>query len=150
MKQSKDTLTLDIFDLPTPEVVIPGESQYAREVSETVSLVLSDSGLKDRYEISSAVSRMADKDVSKHMLDAYCSAARVDHPLPFWLAPILETVCTSHRLTDWLVSKRGGRVAYGEDAVDAEIGKLQMMKKQMQSEINEQIHKLEKMKGLGK
>ncbi len=147
MRQVKDTYTLDIFDLPTPDVVIPGDSQYAREVSETVSLILGDSGLKDRYEISSAVSRLADKDVSKHMLDAYCSAARNDHPLPFWLAPILESVCVSRRLTDWLVNKRGGRVAYGGDALDAEIGKLQQMKKQMQTEINQQIHRLEKMKG---
>jgi len=147
MTKSKDTQTLDLFDFPQADIVIPGESHYAREVSETVSLLLSDSGLKDRYEISAAVSRMAEKDVSKHMLDAYCSSARTDHALPFWLTPILETVCASHRLTDWLVVKRGGRVSYGQDAVDAEIGKLQIMKKQMQEKINQQINRLVKIKG---
>jgi hypothetical protein len=146
MKKVKDTQTLDLFEIPTVEVVIPGESQYAREVSEIVSRLLAESGIKDRYLLSAEVSRLADKDVSKHMLDAYCSPARLDHALPFWLAPILETVCSGHHLTNWLVNKRGGRVSYGVDALDAEIGKMELMKEEMLKEMNARLKELKRMK----
>jgi hypothetical protein len=146
MARVKDTVTLDLFEIPTVDIVIPGESFYAREVSETVSLLMAESGIKDRYMLSAEVSRLADKDVSKHMLDAYCSPARLDHSLPFWLAPILETVCSGHHLTNWLVAKRGGRVAYGADALDAEIGKLELMKEEMLKEMNSRLKDLKRLK----
>lgn len=146
MAKVKDTQTLDIFEIPTPDVVVPGESSYAREVSETVSLLLAESGLKDRWALSAEISRLTDKDVSKHMLDAYCSPARLDHALPFWLAPILEQVCSGHHLTNWLVAKRGGRVAYGADALDAEIGKLELMKEEMLKEFNGRLKDLKRLK----
>jgi len=147
MAKVKDTQAFDLFEIPTVDVVIPGESHYAREVSETVSLLLSESGLKDRYALSAEVSRLADKDVSKYMLDAYCSPARSDHALPFWLAPILETVCLGHHLTNWLVAKRGGRVAYGVHALDAEIGKIELMKEEMLKEMNSRLKELKRLKG---
>lgn len=147
MAKVKDRQTLDLFEIPTPHVVVPGESQYAREVSEHVSLLLAESGFKDRWALSAEVSRLAEKDVSKNMLDAYCSPARLDHALPFWLAPILEQVCSGHHLTNWLVAKRGGRVAYGADALNAEIGKLELMKEQMLKEFNSRLKDLKKMKG---
>ncbi len=45
--------------------------------------------------------------------------------MPFYRAPLLEEVCESHILTDWLVAIRGGRVAYGRDALLAELGRLE-------------------------
>ena len=146
MAKVKDPWTGDIFEIPTVDIVIPGESHYAREISETVALMLAESGIKDRYQISAEVSRMAEKDVSKHMLDAYCSPARLDHAFPFWLAPIFETVCQSHLLTNWLVAKRGGRVAYGVDALDSEIGKLEMLKEDMLKDINGKLKELKRIK----
>ncbi len=142
----RDPFTADIFEIPTVDIVIPGESHYAREISETVSLMLAESGIKDRYAMSAEVSRMAEKDISKYMLDAYCSPARLDHAFPFWLAPIFETVCQSHLLTNWLVAKRGGRVAYGVDALDAEIGKLELMKEEMLKEMNSKLKQLKQLK----
>lgn len=147
MKDGKDSRTLDIFEIPEVHVYAPGECGYSREVAEGVSQMLSESGRVDRYAVSAEVSRVSGKDVSKHMLDAYASPARIEHALPFWLAPVLEEVCHSHVLTNWLVDKRGGRVAYGKDALKQELGKLVLLKDQAMKDLNSRIKHLEALLG---
>jgi len=147
MKIVKDTQTLDLFEIPEVHICAPGDCAYSREVAEGVSLLLSESGRMDRYAVSAEVSRLSGKDVSKHMLDAYASPARMEHSLPFWLAPVLEEVCNSHVLTNWLVDKRGGRVAYGKDALRGELGKLVMLKEQAMKDLNSRIKHLEALLG---
>lgn len=147
MKAVRDTQTLDIFEIPEAHVCTPGECGYSREVAECVSAILAESGRVDRYAVSAEVSRVSGKDVSKHMLDAYSSPARLDHALPFWLAPVLEEVCHSHHLTNWLVQKRGGRVAYGKDALKQELGKLVLLKDQAMKDLNSRIKHIEALLG---
>lgn len=147
MKDSKDKLTLDVFEIPAVHFCAPGECGYSREVAEGVAKLLSESGRRDRFDIAAELSRVSGKDVSKHMLDAYSSPARVDHALPFWLAPVLEEVCQSHVLTNWLVDKRGGRVAYGKDALKQELGKLVLLKDQAVKDMNARIKHLEALLG---
>ncbi|MNN29347.1 hypothetical protein D3C81_1429460 [compost metagenome] len=124
MRRVRDTRTLDIFAIPEPVTPLPGECNYGAQVSELVSEILKSCDL-DRYEIAARMSRLSGDDVSKNMLDAWSSPARTDHNLPFYRAALLEEVCASHLLTDWLVRLRGGRVAYGRDALNAELGRLE-------------------------
>ncbi|HHN1485799.1 TPA: hypothetical protein ACRNDU_005073 [Pseudomonas aeruginosa] len=124
MARRKDDRTLDIFDVPQPARAIPGECNYAAQVSELVSEILKACDL-DRYEVAARMSRLSGDDVSKNMLDAWSSPARADHNLSFYRAALLEDVCASHLLTNWLVDVRGGRVAYGRDALLAELGRLE-------------------------
>ncbi|MCY1393861.1 hypothetical protein D3C76_418740 [compost metagenome] len=124
MRRVRDTRTLDIFAIPQPVATLPGECNYGAQVSELVGEILKSCDL-DRYEIAARMSRLSGDDVSKNMLDAWSSPARTDHNLPFYRAALLEEVCASHLLTDWLVSLRGGRVAYGRDALNAELGRLE-------------------------
>lgn len=124
MRHGKDDRTLDIFAVPQPVLAIPGHGNYAAQVSELVGELLKATDL-DRYEIAARMSRLSGDDVSKNMLDAWASPARADHNLPFYRAPLLEEVCASHLLTNWLVNQRGGRVAYGREALDAELGRLE-------------------------
>lgn len=123
MRKSKDDRTLDIFSVPQPVLTIPGNGNNAAQVSELISEILKGSDL-DRYEIAARMSRLSGDDVSKHMLDAWSSPARIDHNMPFYRAALMEEVCSSHALTNWLVEQRGGRVAYGRDALNAELGRL--------------------------
>ncbi|ELN4897135.1 TPA: hypothetical protein ACRXSF_005453, partial [Pseudomonas aeruginosa] len=102
MARRKDDRTLDIFDVPQPARAIPGECNYAAQVSELVSEILKACDL-DRYEVAARMSRLSGDDVSKNMLDAWSSPARADHNLPFYRAALLEDVCASHLLTNWLV-----------------------------------------------
>lgn len=128
MRRVKDNLTLDLFfTVPQPLLAVPGNGNYAAQVSELVSELLKGSDL-DRYEIAARMSRLSGDDVSKHMLDAWSSPARSEHNLPFYRVPLLEEVCECHVLTDWLVHLRGGRVAYGRDALNAELGRLERLR----------------------
>lgn len=124
MRRLKDDKTLDIFSVPQPVLFIPGLGNYASQVSELVSEILKGSEL-DRYEIAARMSRLSGDDVSKNMLDAWASPARADHNLPLYRAALLEEVCASHVLTNWQVHLRGGRVAYGREALDTELGRLE-------------------------
>ncbi|UEQ03198.1 hypothetical protein LMS44_18210 [Halomonas profundus] len=136
MKRVKDTQTLDIFEVPVPVVPAPGSGNYAAQVSELVGLVLKDCPV-DRYEVAAQMSRFSGDDVSKHMLDAWSSPARSDHNIPFYRIPLLEEVCQSHAFTDWIVHLRGGRVAYGREALAAEYGKRQQMMEKLRSDMKE-------------
>ncbi|NWA40762.1 hypothetical protein HX889_24220 [Pseudomonas reactans] len=124
MRRGKDDRTLDIFAVPQPTLAVPGMGNYAAQVSELVGELLKASEL-DRYGIAAQMSRLSGDEVSKNMLDAWASPARTDHNLPFYRAALLEEVCASHLLTNWLVAVRGGRVAYGRDALLAELGRLE-------------------------
>jgi len=147
MKLVRDTQTLDIFEIPAAHICVPGKCGYSREVAERVSVLLAEAGAGDRYAVCAEVSRVSGKDVSKYMLDAYASPARIDHALPFWLAPVLEEVCHSHTLTDWLVMQRGGRVAYGKEALKQELGKLVLAKDLAMKDLNKRIRQLEQLLG---
>ncbi|WP_087105370.1 hypothetical protein [Halomonas citrativorans] len=136
MRRVKDDLTLDIFEVPVPVVPAPGSGNYASQVSELVGIVLKDCTV-DRYEVAAQMSRYSGDDVSKHMLDAWSSPARSDHNIPFYRIPLLEEVCQSHAFTDWLVHLRGGRVAYGREALAAEYGKRQQMMEKLKSDMKE-------------
>jgi len=148
MSKVKNDSQLDLFCIPEPEVFIPGRSEHAREVSQLVSKILKESQHKDRYAIAAEMSRRCGKDVTKNMLDAYASAGREDHPLPFYMAADLEAICASHALTNWQVDKRGGRVAYGKDALNAEIGRLELLKEETSKKFNKKLRELKKLKGI--
>ncbi|MDM8181287.1 hypothetical protein [Marinobacter salarius] len=136
MRRVKDTATIDIFEVPQPVVPAPGSGNYAAQVSELVGSILKSSP-HDRYEIAAQMSRLSGDDVSKHMLDAWSSPGRSEHNIPLYRVPLLEEVCQSHAFTDWLVHLRGGRVAYGREALAAQYGKMHRMKDRLQQEMRE-------------
>lgn len=124
MRRAHDDRTLDLFAIPQPVLAVPGQGNYSVQVSELVAEMLKATDI-DRYEVAARMSRLSGDEVSKAMLDAWSSPARVDHNLPFYRVALLEEVCATHLLTNWLVSQRGGRVAYGRDALLAELGRLE-------------------------
>ena len=136
MGRFKDNRTLDLFVIPQPEHPAPGSADYAFQIAHLVSGVLKECPL-DRYEIGTRMSRLTGRDISKNAIDAWSSPARNDYNLPLFLTPVLEEVCSSHAFTDWLVEKRGGRVAYGKDALNAELGKLERVKEDAARKIRE-------------
>ena len=105
----------------------PGGQCYGVEVAHLVSDALAGAHC-DRHEIAARMTRLAGRDVSKYMLDAWSAESREAYNLPFYLAPVLEAACETHLLTRWLADKRGGQVLVGKAALDAEIGKLERMR----------------------
>lgn len=122
----RDAASGDLFAVPRPAEPIPASMDYRRQVSHIVSQMLAEAHAAgiDRYEVAARASRLAGRDVSKAMLDGYTAESREEFNIPLWLAAVLETVCSSTRLTAWLASVRGGRVFIGAETLDAEIGRL--------------------------
>ncbi len=134
MAKSKDSRTTDMFDIPRPAGGLQGSMDYSATVSGLVSRILKDAE-GDRYDIAARMSRLADKEVTKHMLDAYASESRDHHNMPFYLVPVLESACSSYELTNWLADVRGGRLLVGRDVLHARLGKMERMKEAMAREI---------------
>lgn len=128
----RDTTTADMFSVPVAAPAIPASMDYRAQVSHLVSTMLAEAHAvgMDRYEVAARASRLAGRDVSKAMLDGYTSEAREEFNLPLWLAPVLETACSSTALTNWLAKVRGGRVVHGAETLDAEIGRAEFEREQ--------------------
>jgi len=124
MVRHSDLLTRDLFEVPTPAAPIPGSQNYGVEVSHLVCEVLAQAHA-DRHEVAARMSRLAGRDVTKYMLDAWSAESRDGYNLPFYMAPVLETACETHRLGAWLADKRGGRLLVGREALNAELGRLE-------------------------
>jgi len=136
MAKIKDSLTLDMFEVPQPADDIPGSMDYSQTVSGLVSRMLKDAD-GDRFDVAARMSRLADKEVTKHMLDAYASESRDNHNMPFYLVPVLESACSSYELTSWLADVRGGRLLVGRDVLHAQLGKMERMKESVARQIRD-------------
>lgn len=126
MSRRHDLSTGDLFTLPQPAAPVPASMDYRAQVSSLVSEMLAQAHAAgiDRWEVAARASRLAGRDISKAMLDGYTSEAREEFNVPFWVVPLLETVCGSTLLTQWLARVRGGVLKVGAETLDAEIGRL--------------------------
>lgn len=137
-----DPQTLDLFEIPHAAEPTPSSMDYRAPVSALVGQVLRAADC-DRYEVAARASRLAGKEVSKYMLDAYAAEGREEYNLPLYIVPAIETACSSYELTRWLVGLRGGRMLLGKEVLAAELGKFESQRAQ----VTEQIMKLKKLMG---
>lgn len=123
----RDNATGDMFAIPRAPVATPGSMDHRQSVSSLVGDMLRDAAVAglDRYEVATRASRLAGRDVSKATLDGYTAESREEFNVPLWLAPVLETVCSSTLLAEWHAEQRGGRLLVGAATLDAEIGRLE-------------------------
>ena len=138
----RDDRTIDLFEVPQPAEPLAGAMDYRSVVAGLINDALRVSGV-DRHEIAARCSRLTGKEITKYMLDAYTSEAREEFNPPLWLVPALETACGTHDITNWLVAMRGGRLLIGREALNADLGKLERQK----IEIDQLIKKLKKQLG---
>jgi len=132
----RDQFTGDLFLVPQPEHPTPGGANYSTEIANLVARMLK-ACPADRWDVAAQMSRLSGDDVSKNSLDAWAAASRADHNVPFYRVPLFEEVVSSTALTDWLVAKRGGQVAYGRDALNGQLGRLVAAKKQVEAQIKQ-------------
>lgn len=125
MRRQCDTLTGDLFiEVPSAAPEIPGTWDYRTEVAELISRIIADSGMS-RYQIAARMSELADVETSKAVLDSYTSPVRDACNMPLWKAPLIECVASARALAEWHAAKLGGRVIWGAEILDADIGKTQ-------------------------
>jgi len=118
-----DALTGDLFtSIPKPAAEAPGSMDFRAAVSQLVSQMIQDCE-QSRWGIAARMSELADVETSKGLLDSYTAPAREECNLPFWKAPLIELATNDRRLAEWHASILGGRVLWGADVIDAEIGR---------------------------
>lgn len=100
----------------------------------------------DRYAASAEISRRANRSISKCMLDGYTSTARDEFNLPAYVIPALEGACGPRLITSFLAKAGGGRVVFGPEVIDAEIGRMERQR----DELNQRIGQLRKTQRGGK
>lgn len=129
-----DTLTGDLLaDAPAP-AHRPGSMDFRKEVAQLVSTALKDTDAS-RYAVAARMSELADHETSKAVLDSYTAESREACNLPLWKAPVLEAASGSRRLAEWHAQVLGGRVLWGDQILDADLGSRRRQLAQLMEEV---------------
>lgn len=124
-------MTLDaLFVVPKAPTQAPGSLNYAVELRHVLSEALKKSP-KSRYEIAAKMSELLGLEVTKHQLDAWTAESRDQWRFPFEYSAAFEAACGCYSLTELLASKRGCKILVGEEALFAELGKLEKMEAEL-------------------
>lgn len=123
MKPLVDALTVDMFDIPRAPAPTAGSLDYSVELAHTLSDALK-ACPKSRYEIAARMSELVGQEISKTMLDAWTAESKSGWRFPFEYAAAFEAACESTCLQELLCRKRGSRILEGEEALLAELGRL--------------------------
>lgn len=121
----RDTITRDMFPLPLipqPVPKSPGSLSCRAEIAQTVGGALAG---HDRHEVATVMSQLLNREISKHMLDAYAAESREDHIPPLDTAIALDMAVGNFHLTNLCASKLGARLSVGTEALYLELSKLE-------------------------
>ncbi len=128
--RQRDDLTLDLFDIPTPGPTLDRSHDLDAPLREALNQAIKAAPV-DRWAIAAEMSRLTGREVSRYMLDAYTGDSRQDHNFPFRYAAAFEIATSTRVLTELLARNRGCRLLVGEDALLAELGKLEREEQQL-------------------
>lgn len=132
-----DGLTGELFStIPQPLPEIPASMDFRKPVAQLVSDMLKASP-GDRWEVAARMSRLADVDTSKALLDSYTAHSREESNLPFWKAPLIEIACNRRDLAEWHARVLGGQILWGADVLDAESGRLERHIAELQDQLKQ-------------
>lgn len=124
-RHGQDHLTLDLFEIPQASS-LPGSLAGGMDVRGLLSDALKRSP-RSRFEIAARMSELTGTEITKNQLDSWSAESREGWRFPLEYAPSFETACESYALTQWLAAKRGCKVLVGEEALLAELGKIEQM-----------------------
>ena len=140
MARRVDKLTFDMFEIPAPAPTTPGSLNLSREIAAVMSDALKGCPY-DRIEVAARMTRMLGKEVSLSMLNAYTAESRETHIPPLDKAIAFDAATDGHALADYFAGKRGGRVLFGEEALLAELGRLEQLRDEIEHK-RKKIHQL--------
>ena len=124
-RNRSDALTGELFSqIPNAVPAVPGAMDFRKPVAELVAGMLANAK-RDRYDVAARISRLCDHETSKALLDSYTAPSREECNLPLWKVPAIEIACNSRDVTEWLVAVHGGRVLWGEQVLQADLGQIE-------------------------
>jgi hypothetical protein len=124
MRQAADALTVDMFDIPRAPAPTGGSLDYSVELAHVLSEALKKSP-KSRYEIAARMSELVGQEIGKATLDAWTAESKSGWRFPFEYAAAFEVACGCTSMQELLCRKRGSRILEGEEALQAELGRLE-------------------------
>lgn len=138
-KTSHTAFTGDLFsNIPAPLPQREGTMDFRARVALLVTELVRASG-QSRYAIAAKMSELADVETSKAVLDSYTAESRDACNLPLWKAPLIELATDRRDLAEWHAGVLGGRILWGADVIDADVGR---MKRQV-AELQDQLRRAE-------
>ena len=120
-------LDLDgLFEIPRPVPPAEGSLDYESELCRTPSRALKETP-QSRAQVAADMSVTLGKTITESMLNTWTAESRELHRFPFAFAAAFEVACETTCLQQIMASKRGSVVLVGEDALLAELGRLERM-----------------------
>ena len=132
VNRRRDDLTLDLCEVPTARPPLDRSHDLDVPLRQALNDALKVASL-DRWQIAGEMSRLTGREISKYMLDAYTGDSRQDHNFPFRYAASFEIATDSLCLTNLLARHRGCRVLVGEEALEAELGKIERTEQELRA-----------------
>lgn len=124
-RKPADALTGELFSqIPNAIPAVPGAMDFRKSVAELVAGMLANAK-RDRYDVAARISRLCDHETSKALLDSYTAPSREECNLPLWKVPAIEISTNSRDITEWLVAVHGGRVLWGQQVLQADLGEVE-------------------------
>jgi hypothetical protein len=130
--RGKDLFTGDLFEVPRPPPATEGSLSLGLELRHTLNEAIKRCG-KSRYELAAKMSELLAQDVTKVQLDSWTAESREGWRFPFEYAPAFETATNTYALLEMLAAKRGARVLVGEEALLAELGKIERQEQELRA-----------------
>lgn len=117
-----DDRTGDLFIIPQPVSPVAGALCCRIEVAHAMAETLRE---HDRYVVAAQMSKLLGTDITKNMLDAYCSESREEHHPSFERAIAFDMATGTHTLANLMAKKLGAQLAVGKDALNSALGKFE-------------------------
>lgn len=131
MSRRADTLTLSLFDVvPRPPAPTEGSLACGLELRHVLAEAIKRSG-KSRYEIGARMSELLGAEVTKTQLDSWTAESREGWRFPFEYAAAFEAATNTHELQELLARQRGCTVLVGDEALFAELGKVERQEQEL-------------------
>lgn len=118
-------LALTFFEVPEEPAAESGRLDISEASREILAEILSGARAhgRDRYQIAAELSRLGGREMTKNMLDRYCSHGE-EWRFPLEALPALTRATGDFRLLELIAAACGCKVLRGEEALLAEIGAL--------------------------
>jgi len=127
-----DTLTGDLFAVPQPASPIPGVLACRPQIAGLMSEALKG---HDRFDVAAKMSKLLDRNISKHMLDAYTAESREDHIPPLDIAMAFDMATDGMALLTFYSHMLGASLVVGKEYLNWQLGKLEKEKEDKAKEI---------------
>ena len=135
MSRRSDALTGDLFsNIPAPAPLTPGSMDYRSRVAVLVADALKATP-DDRFMVAARMSGLAGVETSAAVLDSYTAVSRVAANTPLWKAPLVEIVTNTRGLAEWHAGVLGGRILWGEEVLDADVGRTERQIAELQQQV---------------